>query len=409
MSVAMLMAKELEIELSAVKIEHAIGDDVLYASPLLGEQITGGSLSLRGAWKPMRQAGAAARMMLVEAAARGWSVPMSSCHAAAGHVLHPASGPRVGYRPLVQVASTVPVPQDPPLKTGTLRLIGKTLPRIDSSAKVNGSAIFGIDVRLPGMRYASVMACPVLGVMARASMREVESSEFKLHRAVALSGIPPIFMWRGDWAEALIYIKRLEDAAEQSTLRPYAALATAFRGQVAIATGDPDGGAAMIQSAMRGLEDAHYRLFSAPLMISEAQGLLDCGHAGRARDVIECCEELAIDSGSALHLPEIFRVKADILLASEAGSANPEALLDRAIAVARDVSARGWELRSATRLARLLSRSKRYDEAEATLRAVYEAFDECQGTVDIETARQELHALRARRARASDRDWRALS
>lgn len=245
--------------------------------------------------------------------------------------------------------------------------------------------------------------------MARASVREVESSQFKLHRAVALSGIPPIFMWRGDWVEALIYIKRLEDAAEHGTLRPYAALATAFRGEVAIATGDPEGGVAQIRSAMRGLDDAHYRLFTAPLMIATAQGLLDCGEAGKARDVIESCEQLAIDSGSALHLPEIFRVKADILLASEPGSANPEALLDRAIAVARDVSARGWELRSATRLARLRSRSKRYDEAEATLRPVYKAFDEGQGTVDVETARQELHSLRARRARASDRDWRALS
>ncbi|MDR6873629.1 putative ATPase/DNA-binding winged helix-turn-helix (wHTH) protein [Bosea sp. BE125] len=245
--------------------------------------------------------------------------------------------------------------------------------------------------------------------MARASVREVDSSQFKLHRAVALSGIPPIFIWRGDWGEALNYIKRLEDAAEHGTLRPYAALAGAFRGEVAIATGDPEGGVAQIRSAMRGLDDAHYRLFTAPLMIATAQGLLACGEAGQARDVIESCEQLAIDSGSALHLPEIFRVKADILLVSEPGSANPEALLDRAIAVARDVSARGWELRSATRLAHLRSRSKRYDEAEATLRPVYKAFDEGQRTVDVETARQELHSLRTRRARASDRDWRALS
>lgn len=187
MSVAMLVAEELEIEPSSVRIEHAIGDNVLYASPLLGEQITGGSLSLRGAWKPMRQAGAAARVMLVEAAARNWSVPASACRAEAGQVIHPASGRRTGYGALVEVASTLAVPQDPPLKTGTLRVIGKTLPRIDSPAKVNGSAIFGIDVRLPGMRYASVMACPVFGGTLRRVDHAPALAIRGVHQVVELS------------------------------------------------------------------------------------------------------------------------------------------------------------------------------------------------------------------------------
>lgn len=248
--------------------------------------------------------------------------------------------------------------------------------------------------------------------LARASLLEVDSSQFKLHQAVALSGIPSIFMWRGDWAEALTYIKRLEDAAERSSLRPYAALASAFRGEVAIATGDPEGGVALIQSAMRQLEDAHYRLFSAPLMIATAQGLLDCGEAGPARDVIEACEQLSIDSGSALHLPEVFRVKAEILLAAGAGIEPAESLLHRAIGVARDVSSRAWELRSATRLARLWSRSRRYEEAEATLRPVYESFDEGLDTADIENARRELRALaqlKQRRAPVGDPNRRALN
>lgn len=180
MSVAMLVAEELEIEPSDVRIEHAIGDNARYVSPLLGEQITGGSLSLRGAWKPMRQAGAAARVMLVEAAAHTWSVPAAACHAEAGHVLHPASGRRVAYGALVEVASTLEVPQDPPLKTGTLRVVGKALARIDSPSKVDGSAIFGIDVRLPGLRYASVMACPVFG----GSLRRVDHAP-----ALAVRGV----------------------------------------------------------------------------------------------------------------------------------------------------------------------------------------------------------------------------
>ena len=163
MSVAMLVAEELEIEPSDVRIEHAIGDNARYVSPLLGEQITGGSLSLRGAWKPMRQAGAAARVMLVEAAAHTWSVPAAACHAEAGHVLHPASGRRVAYGALVEVASTLEVPQDPPLKTGTLRVVGKALARIDSPSKVDGSAIFGIDAYSENMLFAAIRLAPVFG------------------------------------------------------------------------------------------------------------------------------------------------------------------------------------------------------------------------------------------------------
>ncbi|AHE56975.1 xanthine dehydrogenase family protein molybdopterin-binding subunit [Sphingomonas sanxanigenens] len=162
-SAAMLVAEELEVEPGAVRTEHAPGDDTLYGSPVFGEQITGGSASLGAAWKQLRAAGAAARIMLIEAAAKRWSVAPSACAAEGGRVLHPGSGRSLSYGALVQAASALPVPKDPPLKTGNFRVIGTSARRTDTPGKVDGSAIFGLDVRLPGMRYAAVAACPVIG------------------------------------------------------------------------------------------------------------------------------------------------------------------------------------------------------------------------------------------------------
>jgi len=162
-AVAMLVAEELEVAPQIIRLEHAPGDDAIYGHPLLGDQITGGSLGVRGAWKQMRQAGAAARMMLTEAAARSWSVEAASCRTDAGFVVHPPSGRRLAYGALVDAARALPVPQDPPLRTQELRVIGKGLTRLDAPAKIDGSALFGMDRRLPGMRYAAVMACPVIG------------------------------------------------------------------------------------------------------------------------------------------------------------------------------------------------------------------------------------------------------
>ena len=160
---AQLVAEELEVPVERIRTELAPGDDVVYANPLLGGQITGGSASVRGGWKQMRGAGAAARTVLVEAAARQWSVPPDSCRAEAGEVVHSSSGRRLAYAKLVDAASKLPVPKEPKLKTGALRVIGKPVARLDTPAKVNGSAKFGIDVSLPGMRHAAVANCPIIG------------------------------------------------------------------------------------------------------------------------------------------------------------------------------------------------------------------------------------------------------
>src|SRR5437016_7376107 len=163
-SMPMLLAEELEVDLAQVQLEHAPPDDARYAEPLFGVQETGGSTSVRGNWEPLRRAGATARSLLVAAAAQTWKVTATSCRAERGEVVHAPTGRRLGYGALVDRAATLPVPRDPPLKDPKdWTLIGTPAKRLDSPEKVNGTALFGIDVRLPGMKVATLAACPVFG------------------------------------------------------------------------------------------------------------------------------------------------------------------------------------------------------------------------------------------------------
>jgi CO/xanthine dehydrogenase Mo-binding subunit len=160
----MLVAEELEVGLTQVRVEHANGDDRLYANPLFGLQATGGSSSVRGFYEPMRRAGATARTLLVAAAAQTWGVDASTCRAEKGAVIHPETGRRIAYGNLAARAATLPVPGNVALKDPkTFTLVGTAARRLDTPAKVNGTAQFGIDVRLPGMKIATVAASPVVG------------------------------------------------------------------------------------------------------------------------------------------------------------------------------------------------------------------------------------------------------
>ena len=160
----MLLAEELEVDLSQVRLEHAPPDDALYAEPLFGVQETGGSTSVRGNWEPLRRAGATARTMLVSAAAQTWAVPASACRAARGAVVHGPTGRSLTYGALVDRAALLPVPSGVALKDPKdFKLIGTPAKRLDTPDKVDGTAQFGIDVRLPGMKFAAVAACPVFG------------------------------------------------------------------------------------------------------------------------------------------------------------------------------------------------------------------------------------------------------
>ncbi len=163
-SMPMLLAEELGADLSKVKLEQAPANNELYADPLLGGQVTGGSTSVRGAWKPLREAGAMVRSVLVSAAAKQWDVDTADLQVVAGTVRHQASGRSAHFGELVDAASKMELPKNVKLNDPEqFVLIGKAMKRLDSPAKVNGTAQFGIDARLPNMGIAAVAASPVTG------------------------------------------------------------------------------------------------------------------------------------------------------------------------------------------------------------------------------------------------------
>src|SRR6266446_6935184 len=163
-SMPMLLAEELEVGLDQVQLEHAPPNDKLYANPFFGDQETGGSSSVRGFYEPLRHAGATARTMLVAAAAQTWDVDPASCRAKRAVVTHTPTGRTLTYGALAEKAAKLPVPEKVPLKDPKdFTLIGTPAKRLDTPDKVNGQAQYGIDVRLPGMKIATVAASPVLG------------------------------------------------------------------------------------------------------------------------------------------------------------------------------------------------------------------------------------------------------
>jgi isoquinoline 1-oxidoreductase subunit beta len=164
-SIPMLIAEELEVDLKQVKLEHAPPNAKLYGNPLLGGiQATGNSNAVRASWQPLRQAGATARTMLVTAAAKRWNVDPASCRAQSGEVLHAATGRSIKYGELAADAARIPLPENVTLKRPEdFKLIGTPAKRLDTPAKVNGTAIYGIDARPPGVKIATLAQSPVFG------------------------------------------------------------------------------------------------------------------------------------------------------------------------------------------------------------------------------------------------------
>ena len=160
-SMPMLIAEELNVDLKKIKVAIA-PPGAVYTNALLGAQITGGSTSVRDGYDKLRIAGAQVREMLVAAAAARWNVPASSLKAADGVII--GNGKKATYGELAADASKQPVPEKPKLKDAKdFTIIGKSTKRLDTPAKTFGTAEFGIDVELPGMVYASVEQCPVIG------------------------------------------------------------------------------------------------------------------------------------------------------------------------------------------------------------------------------------------------------
>ena len=156
----MILAEELEVDWNGVRVEQAPTDPSIY------DHGTGGSGSVAGSWLPLRQAGAAAREMLIRAAATAWNVEPATCRAEKGFIVHGPRRRRLGYGELVEAASKLPVPDfnKVPLKNpDDFHIVGQPIARTDIPSKVDGSARFGIDVRVPGLLYAVVARCPTFG------------------------------------------------------------------------------------------------------------------------------------------------------------------------------------------------------------------------------------------------------
>ncbi len=165
---AMILAEELDADLEQVRLEAAPPNEKLYANPILGVQATGSSSSIRAWWTPMREAAASARTMLVEAAAQQWHVDAATCTASMGQVTHRESGRRLSYGALAAAASQQMPPKNVRLKTPKeFVYIGQPIKRLDTPDKANGKAVYGIDVILPGMKFATVAACPLMGGKVR--------------------------------------------------------------------------------------------------------------------------------------------------------------------------------------------------------------------------------------------------
>jgi len=162
-SLSMLAAEELECDWKKIRWEFAPADKA-YFNTIFGMQGTGGSMSIRASWKPMSQAGASAREMLIAAAAQKWGVDKTACRVENGAVINTVTKARASYGSLADAAAKLPVPADVPLKDPkTYKLVGKATKRLDTPIKTNGRAEFGLDVRRPGMLHAVVARCPVFG------------------------------------------------------------------------------------------------------------------------------------------------------------------------------------------------------------------------------------------------------
>ncbi|MES2806830.1 MAG: molybdopterin cofactor-binding domain-containing protein [Bacteroidota bacterium] len=182
-SIPQIIAEELHVDLDKVNIVFAPGDNVKY-----GNQITGGSSSIRGSYKNLLNLSATARVMLIKAASNNWNVSELECYAEDGHVIHKPSGKKLHYGELVLEASKIDIPKNVVLKkTSEYKLIRKPLQRQDTPLKTNGTAVFGIDKMIPGMLYAMVERNPRL----RGKVKSFDATE-----ALKIPGVKQVFVVR---------------------------------------------------------------------------------------------------------------------------------------------------------------------------------------------------------------------
>jgi isoquinoline 1-oxidoreductase beta subunit len=257
-SLPMLVAEELEADWTRIKVQPAPVDPAFNHTQWGPVQGTGGSTSVRSEWDRLRKVGAAARIMLLQAAADTWKVDPAACRAEKGFAIHEASNRRLSYANLVGMASRLKVPRDPPLKEPKeFKIIGRPVKRLDTREKTTGGAIFGIDVQFPGLLTAVVARPPVFG----GKMKRFNSD--KTRKIPGVKAIIPIasgvaVVAVGFWAATLgreaLEIEWEEGALaalDSASLREeYAALARK-PGLVAAVRGNPD---ETLEKAARRLE-----------------------------------------------------------------------------------------------------------------------------------------------------------
>ena len=275
-AIPMLMAEELEVDLKQVQLQHAPPDEKLYANPLLGVQATGNSSAIRAAWQPLRQAGAAARTMLVAAAARRWNVEPASCRAESGEVLHPPTRRRFKYGELAADAARMPVPENVALKRPRdFKLIGTPAKRLDTPAKVNGSAIYGIDARPAGVKIATLAQSPVFGgrvkriddtaAKAVKGVRQIVLLDDAVavvadHMGAANKGLAALKIEWDEGPHAKLSTGDIAAELEQATLEP---------GAVAQTIGD-------VNSAMAGAATKVEAMYQVPLLAHATMEPMNC-------------------------------------------------------------------------------------------------------------------------------------
>jgi isoquinoline 1-oxidoreductase subunit beta len=275
-SLSTLLAEELEVAPSQIRLEHAPPDNKLYANQFFGEQMTGASSSVRAFYEPLRRAGATARTMLVAAAAASWNVDPASCRALKGVVTHTPTRRTLTYGALANRAAALPVPDKITLKDPKdFTLIGTPAKRLDSPSKVNGTAKYGIDIQLPGMLIATVAASPVLG----GNVGDVDDQKAKtvpgVRQIVRLDDAVAVVadhMWAAKQGLAALAI-RWDDgpSAKLSTADVVAGLAKASEtaGVTARKDGDPE-------SALAGAAKKIEAVYEAPFLAHAAMEPMNC-------------------------------------------------------------------------------------------------------------------------------------
>lgn len=192
---AQLVAEELECDWSKVTTEYPTPGENLKRKRVWGSYSTGGSRGIRESHEYVRKGGAAARTMLIQAAAQSWGVPAQECSAANSIIRHAPSGRQVSYGQVAQAASQLPVPTQVALKSPqSWKIAGKSLARLDTRGKVNGRQVYGIDLQMPGMRVATIKECPVFGGKLRS---------FDAREALAMKGVHKVLAV-GDTAVAVV-------------------------------------------------------------------------------------------------------------------------------------------------------------------------------------------------------------